>query len=72
MNPTNPFTLIIPGQPCVTVFEQIGDNLIYDLVNPSAVSTIGIALNILLQEGFAASLYYSLPPFTDLQFLGNK
>ena len=70
MNTTNFFTLIIPGQPCVTAFEQIGDNLLYDLVNPGAVSTIGFALNCQLPEGFAASLYYSLPPFADLQFLG--
>lgn len=70
-NPTSLFTLIIPGQPCITNFEQIGDNLIYDLTNPIATSSIGMALNCPLPEGYAASLYYSLPPFTDLQFLGK-
>ncbi len=71
MNTTvSPFTVIIPGQPSVTVFEQIGDNLIYDLLNPILVPTIAFSLNCPLPEGFAASLYYSLPPFTDLQFLG--
>lgn len=70
MNTSNLFTLIVPGQPCVSTFEQIGDNLVYDLANPVGVPTIGFALNTPLPEGFAASLYYSVPPFSDLQFLG--
>jgi len=71
MNTNNYFTLIIPGQPCITVFQQIGDNLIYDLINPGSIPMIGFALNCQLPEGFAGSLYYSLPPFIDLQFLGE-
>lgn len=67
---TPPFTLIVPGLPCITSFQPIADNLVYDLPNPSIVPTIALALNIPLPEGFAASLYYSLPPFTELQFLG--
>lgn len=64
------FTIVAPGIPPINKFEQFNDNLICDLLNPGSFPTLAFSLNSPLPEGIAAVLYYSIPPFGSLQFIG--
>ena len=44
--------------------------LVYDLYNPSLVSSITFFLNSALPDNTAAVVNYSIPPYNHLQFIG--
>jgi hypothetical protein len=65
-----PFTIIIPGCAPLTNFQC--DNGIYhiDIQNPTNIHNICLTLTTAIPENVALGLYYSIPPYTDLQYLG--
>lgn len=65
-----PFTIILPGQAPITNFQC--DNGIYhtDIVNPHTVANVCLTLTCEMPCNMALALYYSQPPYTELQYLG--
>eukprot|EP01017_Pseudomicrothorax_dubius_P016714 TRINITY_DN1891_c0_g2_i1.p1 TRINITY_DN1891_c0_g2~~TRINITY_DN1891_c0_g2_i1.p1 ORF type:complete len:187 (+),score=42.20 TRINITY_DN1891_c0_g2_i1:98-658(+) len=66
----NVFGLIIPGEPMITEFQAYEDFLFIDIPKPASITTIGLVLTTPLPDGFGGSLYYSIPPFENLEFIG--
>jgi len=64
------FGLLIPGQIPILDFEMVNGMLVCNLLNPASVTTICFFQNVSLPEGYAGALYYSIPPFENLQFIG--
>ncbi len=54
---------MVPGQIPFMNFEYINGMYCIDIPNPSSVPNLAFFLNIPLQEGYASSLYYSVPPY---------
>lgn len=65
-----PFGIMIPGQQAQTSFEQVGQYLTCSVSNPAQINQIGFFLMSSLQDGTAACLYFSSPPYQNLTFLG--
>ncbi|CAD8095726.1 unnamed protein product [Paramecium primaurelia] len=65
-----PFALMIPGQLAITQFTQINNSFVVDVNNPAIITSIAFFLMQPLDEGIAACLYYSYPPYSQLEFLG--
>jgi hypothetical protein len=65
-----PFSIIIPGKPPITDFNM--DNQIYhvDIMEPSTISSICVTLTSPLPDNIALTLSFSVPPYTDIQYLG--
>lgn len=59
----------VRGRFPLVAFEQSGGLLSCALPAPGAVPVLYFALTAPLAQGVGAALYYSLPPFDDLQFL---
>eukprot|EP00347_Sterkiella_histriomuscorum_P024532 403330782 len=69
--PPNLFGLVIPGQIVQYSFEQIGDKGVLTIPNPRSVNVISFFLNQPLgNDQVAASLYFSVPPYEGLEFIG--
>ncbi|EAR90601.1 c11orf73-like protein, putative (macronuclear) [Tetrahymena thermophila SB210] len=64
------FGIMIPGQIPFMNFEFINGMFCVDLPNPAAVPNLAFFLNVPIQDGFGASLYYSAPPFESIHFIG--
>ena len=69
MNPL-PFTLILPGSGPITNFNC--DDQIYhiDLESPASIPNVCLTLTQPLPYNIALALYFSVAPYTDLQFMG--
>lgn len=65
-----PFALLVPGQPVIANFEQTSDIYHTDLPSPRSIANISLFLTSPIPEGFAIALYYSLPPYNSMEFLG--
>jgi hypothetical protein len=65
-----PFTIIIPGMAPLTDFQC--DNNIYhvDVFNPTTIHSACLTLTTPLPENIALGFYFTLPPYTNLQYLG--
>ena len=65
-----PFTVLVPGMGPITNFNC--DNQIYhvDVPNPGNITNICLTLTSPLPENIALALYYSPPPYNDMQFMG--
>jgi len=63
----NIFGILIPGQPPISVFQMVGNCLVYDLQSPGNVSQITFFKMAELPDGRCGALYYSLYPFENLQ-----
>lgn len=62
--------IVIPGNPVHRGGPITNNMVVLDVVNPKSVNNIGLYLEEPLFEGYGASMYYSISPFIDLQFLG--
>ena len=62
--------IIIPGQLIVTGGPVTANMVVSDVNNPSQVNNISLFQSEALPDGYAASLYYSVPPYSTLEFLG--
>jgi hypothetical protein len=65
-----PFTIIVPGQPPITNFQCSNNIYHIDLSNPAFIPNVCLTLTSELPNNIVLSLYYSTPPFSELQYLG--
>jgi hypothetical protein len=65
-----PFGLLVPGQPIITNFEETNGIYHVDIVNPREVANISLFLTQPIPQNYAVALYFSLPPYNNMQFLG--
>lgn len=65
------FGIIIPGQPVIYSFTQIGETQwSVDLPSPGLINNLTFFLTSPLPDGYAAALSYLIPPFTSIEFIG--
>ncbi len=62
--------LVIPGVPLITCGPITQNMAIVDVYDPKNISNISLFLQELIPEGYGAALYFSIPPFSDAQFIG--
>lgn len=62
--------IIIPGQLLITGGPLTANMVVCDVNNPTQVNNISLFQSEALPDGYAASLYYSVTPFTTIEFLG--
>ena len=67
---TTPFTIIIPGLPPITNFENTNGMFHCDIPNPQNIQYITFVLMTPLPENTALALNYSVPPYTALNYIG--
>jgi hypothetical protein len=65
-----PFTIILPGLPPVTNFQCTNNIYHIDIPNPTTIPSVCLTLTTTLPDNIALGFYYSIPPYTDLQYLG--
>lgn len=65
-----PFALIVPGEGPITNFLLSNDIYHFDLINPGTVANLCLALTNPLPDGYAITLSYSAPPYTEMQYIG--
>jgi hypothetical protein len=65
-----PFALIVPGHPAITQFECTSGIYHVDLPDPKSIANISLFLTQPIPPNYAIALYFSLPPYNDMQFLG--
>jgi hypothetical protein len=64
------FGLVIPGQQVINGGNLTNSNFVLDLWNPKLINNITIFLTELIPDEYCASIYFSIPPFENLQFIG--
>lgn len=64
------FGLVIPGQQVINGGNIYDSNFILDLWNPKLINNITLFLTDLIPEDSCVSIYFSIPPFENLQFIG--
>lgn len=64
------FGLVIPGQPVVNGGTIYNNNFVLDVWNPKLINNITLFLTEKIPDDFCASIYFSIPPFENLQFIG--
>jgi hypothetical protein len=62
--------IIIPGNPVTRGGPITSNMVIFDVVEPKNINNIGLFLEEPIPDGYGASMYFSVSPFTDSQFLG--
>jgi hypothetical protein len=62
--------IVIPGSPIITGGPITATMVVVDVLLPKNVNNITLFLTEQLPEDCAASMYYSLPPFETLEFIG--
>ncbi len=62
--------LIIPGSPIITGGPITVNMVVIDVLNPKLINNVSLFLTEQIPEDSAAALYYSIPPFENLQFIG--
>jgi len=65
-----PFLIILPGLPPITNFQCTNSIYHIDIPNPTAIPSVCLTLTTTLPDNIALGFYYSVPPYTDLQYLG--
>lgn len=65
-----PFTIIAPGSPPITDFQCNNDIYHIDIPSPSLIPNVCFTLTAPLPDNIALGLYYSIPPYENLQYLG--
>lgn len=65
-----PFALIIPARPPITFFEQLGGIYHIDVPNPKEIANVTLFLTEQIPPGYAIALYFSIPPYCSMQYLG--
>lgn len=62
--------LLIPGLNIINGGPITNNMVVLDVVNPKNINNIGLFLHEIIPEEYGAAIYFSCPPFEDLQFLG--
>lgn len=62
--------VLIPGVPLMNGGPLTSNMVVLDVKDPKNVNNIGLFLQEPIPEGFGAALYYSIPPFENLCFVG--
>lgn len=62
--------IVIPGVPIVTGGPLTQTNVVADVNNPASINNLTLFLTGPLPEGYGAALYFSVPPYNSLEFIG--
>jgi hypothetical protein len=62
--------IVVPGSPLITGGPITSNMVVIDVMNPKIINNVSLFLTEQLPDDCAAALYYSVPPFETLQFLG--
>ena len=62
--------VVVPGSPIVTGGPITMSMFVLDIINPKNINNITLFLTEQIPEECVASMYYSLPPFETLEFIG--
>ena len=62
--------ILVPGTPLMTGGPITSSMVVLDIFNPKNINNISIFLHETLPNDFGAGLYFSLPPYETLQFIG--
>ncbi len=64
------FALLVPGQPIFTNFDLTSGIYHIDLPNPKEIANVSLFITQPLPDNVAVSLYLSIPPYNEMQYLG--
>lgn len=62
--------IVVPGSPLITGGPITSNMVVIDINNPKMINNITLFLTEPISDDQAAAMYYSVPPFETLQFLG--
>jgi len=62
--------IVIPGSPLITGGPLTTNMVVIDVMNPKLINNVTLFLTEQIPDEFAAAMYYSVPPFESLQFIG--
>lgn len=62
--------VVVPGSPVITGGPINNNMVVVDVANPKQVNNISLFLTEQLPDDSGAAMYYSVPPFETLQFIG--
>ena len=62
--------VVIPGVPLITGGPLTNNSVVIDVNNPKSVNNITLFQTEALPDDCGAALYYSVPPYESLQFIG--
>jgi hypothetical protein len=62
--------IVIPGSPIITGGPITANMVVVDIVQPKNINNMTLFLTEQIPDDCTASLYYSLPPFETLEFVG--
>lgn len=62
--------LVIPGQQVISCGSIYNSNFVLDIWNPKLINNITLFLTEQIPDDCCASLYFSIPPYENIQFIG--
>ena len=62
--------VVIPGSPLITGGPITSNMVVIDVNNPKLINNITLFLTEPIPDEAAAAMYFSVPPFETLQFIG--
>jgi len=62
--------IVIPGQQVITGGSIFNTNFVIDVWNPKLINNVTLFLTEPIPDDCCASIYFSVPPFENLEFLG--
>jgi hypothetical protein len=65
-----PFGLLVPGQPIITNFQETNGIYHIDIENPREIANISLFLTSQIPQNYAITLYFSIPPYENMQYIG--
>lgn len=62
--------ILLPGSPLITGGPITNNMVVIDVINPKVINNISLFLNEPIPDNYVAAMYYSVPPFQNMQFIG--
>ena len=62
--------IIIPGLNAINGGPITKNMIVLDVIDPKNINNIGLFLQEAIPEGYGAAMYFSTPPYENLQFIG--
>lgn len=62
--------VLIPGITVINGGPITHNMIVLDVFDPKNINNIGLFLQEMIPEGYGAALYFSIPPYETLQFIG--
>jgi hypothetical protein len=62
--------IIVPGSPLITGGPVTQNMVVIDVMNPKLINNVTLFLTEPIPDDMAAAIYFSVPPFESIQFLG--